>query len=61
MRLLRRSRGWSRRLAMAGMLGSGLLLAGCASSPAQTADEARTWERCNRSWPENLTYVCVKW
>ena len=61
MRLLRGSRGWCRRLATAAVLGGGLLFAGCASSPAQTADETRTVERCNRSWPENLTYVCVKW
>lgn len=37
-----------------------LLINSCAATGVQTAQETRGWERCDRSWPANLTFVCFQ-
>jgi len=48
-----------RLIALAALVLS-LLLTSCASRGVRTAEDEKGWERCDGSWPQNLTFVCFR-
>jgi hypothetical protein len=48
------------RLIALAALAVALLVSSCTSTGVRTAEEVKEWERCDGSWPQNLTYVCFR-